>query len=290
MPRVVFLGMGGAFSLEPFRALVEAGLDVAALVIPGRTFGDVRPPSTVRRALRLVPSDAAHVAFDHGIPVLTAGSLAEAAALARLDELEPDVVVVACFPRRLPAAWRERPRLGALNLHPSLLPAYRGPAPLFWQFRAGEERTGVTLHRVDDGFDTGAIVAQSPVAFPEGIDTDAAERLIAGAGARLLLEALRGDAIVSHPQEETGASVQGAPTAADRRLTTEWDARLAYNFIRGARAWGPFLLQAGDRRLNVRDALAREPADGLGPRLRRAQGGWRVRFQGGVVLVDGVAD
>ena len=143
------------------------------------------------------------------MPVLEVGWV-DAAGLRALDALEPDVAAIACFPWLFSRPWRDRPPRGCVNLHPSLLPAYRGPAPLFWQFRAGETRTGVSLHVVDGGADTGSVIAQEAVPFPDGIDTAGAEALTARAGARLCAEWLAGGKTV-------GPSPPGRAPSAIRR-------------------------------------------------------------------------
>lgn len=134
--RIVYMGMGGVFSLLPLRALLAAGRHVVAVVVPGVNTSWLSP-ETGGGALPLLASpvqpDIRHEAWKHGIPVLQVGRLSDEAALAAAASLRPDLICVACFPRMLPAGWLAQPELGCLNLHPSLLPAYCGPAPLFWQ-------------------------------------------------------------------------------------------------------------------------------------------------------------
>ena len=257
--RIVFLGMQGDFSLVPPRR---------ALLVAGR------------------PEAAADFAGSHGVPVLEVGDLSDPAALAALDRLAPSLVCAACFPRLLPRPWLERPALGCLNIHPSLLSAYRGPAPLFWQFRAGEERTGVTLHLMDEGTDTGDIVAQAEVPFRDGIDGAEADRLMAEAGARLLLEALALPALPRRPQPHEGASAQPRPSPADRRIPTTWSARRAFNFIRGAANWGPFKVIAGGERLHVHETTAFAADEVLGVPVSRTGREVRVQFNPGVVRLE----
>ena len=80
-------------------------------------------------------------------------------AIAALDRIEPDLLLLACLPHVVGRATRETARLGALNLHPSALPRFRGPDPVFWQLRAGASRAGVTVHVATDDVDAGPIVA-----------------------------------------------------------------------------------------------------------------------------------
>ena len=83
-----------------------------------------------------------------------------------LTRLDFDAITVACFSRKLPASVLRLPRLGCLNVHPSLLPAHRGPDPLFWIYHDGDETGGVTIHLMDEGFDTGPIVLRETVPCP----------------------------------------------------------------------------------------------------------------------------
>jgi methionyl-tRNA formyltransferase len=188
----------------------------------------------------MAPADVVGLAQALGVPVFTVRRLRSAASVAALASLRPEVLCAACFPRRLPPAWLAAPARGAFNVHPSLLPAYRGPEPLFWQFRLGEAHTGVTVHQMDLGFDTGPILAQAEVAFADGLSGSEAERLTARAGARLLVAALQTGPLPVNPQPEAGASYFPRPGPADLVVGTDWPARRAFNFMRGAEAWGPF--------------------------------------------------
>lgn len=287
--RIVFMGMPCEFSRIIFRALSDAGLLIVGLIIPSphpaaRTTRWQPPPSGVV----LWPKTLTSAAHARNVPVLEVGPLRSPESLAALETLEPDLICAACFPRLLPPAWLAHPRMGCLNLHPSLLPAYRGPEPLFWQFQAGERRTGITLHFMDAGADTGDIVAQAPVPVADGIRGAEAERLMAEAGAQLLLEALSKPALPRQPQPASGASYAPRPTAADLVITADWEARRAFNFIRGAREWGPFEVRMAARRYHVSDAeaiaaraSALPPSNDLAVSLPFAFGAVRLRLARG---------
>jgi len=310
----VFMGMTGEFSRIPFQALLDAGANVAGLIIP-RPSADLDgprwldpsssfllPSSSSPSGLPLLFSPVApnvvHLATSAGIPILEVGSLSDPRSLAALDSLAPDLICAACFPWLLPPAWLERPSLGCLNLHPSLLPGYRGPAPLFWQFRAGEQRTGVTLHFMDEGADTGDIVSQVEISFPDGITGLEADRLTAEAGTRLMVEVLasppgplsrprspgreRGS-FSRKPQPEAGASYQSRPSRSDLVIPILWTARRAFNFIRGAGEWGPFEIVVAGEKLRVSEALTYSPDARLGQPYRREGGELWVEFEEGVV-------
>lgn len=232
----------------------------------------------------LDPGDAVAAAAAAGIPCWEIARPGEAAAIpAPFAESGASVGGVACFPWRLPEAWLETLRHGVLNVHPSLLPEWRGPAPLFWQLRAGA-RTGVTLHRMDAGLDTGPVVARRPVRLGDGIRTPAAEGLLASAGAELLAAALRSGELAGEAQDESWATRQGWPGAPDLRVPDSWPARRAFNFIRGAERWGPFVIETGGERLPVAEALgqqAAEPEPRPGERAIRFADGWLRVVPGG---------
>src|SRR5256714_7281591 len=138
--------MEGRFSRAPLAALLAAECTVGAVVVlrPTGVAGDgaplrvLLPPRRRPRALPLVAARSeptiVGLAWAHGVPVLEAGRLAHPQTLAALHDLRPDVLCVACFPRLLPPELLDLARHGGLHVHPSLLPAYRGPAPLFWVF------------------------------------------------------------------------------------------------------------------------------------------------------------
>ena len=276
--------MRGEFSRAALTALLEYGARMEALIVARRVPGEeARGPLPPRRSL-LGPEDAVALATATGLPVFELGPLDHPSALAVLDALAPDLVCVACFPRRLPSAWRERPGLGAVNIHPSLLPAYRGPVPLFWQLRAGERRTGVTVHFVDEGLDTGDVVAQAEMPLAEDMRREEAERQLAAEGARLLADALAHPSLPRRPQGDEGASRQGWPGDADRVIPTSWPARHAFRFIQGAAAFAPFTIDTGEERLAVERALEVLEGDASEP-IRREGGRLFVRFTPGVLVV-----
>jgi methionyl-tRNA formyltransferase len=236
--------MGGAFSAIPMKSLLEQHIDVCAVVTPGLA------PSPSDWSGRMyiplagasrAPETIASLAREHAIPVEYVRQLNAAPTLARLAAYRPDVILVACFPYVFPPALLQIPRLGCLNLHPSLLPAYRGPAPLFWQFRQGERQTGVTLHVVDERLDAGDILLQASVPLRDGLTGPEAEALLAEQGGQLMLEALDllgQDALTPRKQDESGSSYFPWPAEQDFQISTQWPAQRAFNFIRGTQEWG----------------------------------------------------
>ena len=257
--RLLFFGLPAGVSAVVLRGLMDDGRDMAGVVVPAAAVPHLLPDPTLPAAhlappavpaLALgEPADLLALAWARGLPVLAVRDFAHPDALAALAAFAPDLAVVACFTHRIPPAALAVPRLGCLNLHPSLLPVYRGPQPLFWQLRDGAP-TGATVHFMDEGLDTGDIAAQAVVLLPDGSSGPEAERTLALAGLDLLrgvLDELTVGVARRRPQGE-GGSRQSAPTEADFALATDWPARRAFNFMRGTADWGrPYRIEINGR-------------------------------------------
>lgn len=271
--RLLFFGMLGELSRMPLAALLDAGLHVAAVVVPASALPRQShtdrapitplPPEPHFSSLPILNPYAAphilHLAWQRQIPAFAVNHLDATPTLATLAGLEPDLICVSCFSQRFPMTLLELPRLGCLNLHPSLLPEFRGPAPLFWTFRKGKTNTGVTVHFMDEGLDTGDIALQASLALPDGISGVEAERLFAARGGELLVEAVR---VLEQRQlprrpQPPGGSTYPWPAAADFRLDIRWPARRAFNFMRGTAGWGqPYVVTVAGKELALATAIA----------------------------------
>ncbi len=262
--RVVFCGMTGKFSLVALEGLLRAGVEVVAVALPALRERAGQPPLLLpRRPLARgivltggAPRTILDLAAERAIPVLELGGPDIPDVLANLDF---DAITVACFSRRLPAPLLRLPRLGCLNVHPSLLPAHRGPDPLFWIFHDGDGAGGVTIHLMDEGFDTGPIVLQENVALSDGMTEAELDHACAGRGGSLLAEALaalNAGMVQPQPQDAARASYESWPTEDDYTITSAWSARRAYRFIAGIGGRGePIRFTAGDAIFTLRAAL-----------------------------------
>lgn len=208
----------------------------------------------------------AGVARARGVPVLAPASPADAGLVDRVRALAPDVVLSVWYRRLLGRGLLAAPRLAALNLHGSLLPAYRGRAPLNWVLVNGERRTGVTLHHMTEEADAGDIVAQTAVDIePEDTALTLYDRMVA-AGVRLVLDwapgVLAGTA-PRRPQDHAGATVVGRRRPEDGRVAWEWPAVRIANMVRAVTH--PFpgaFVGEGAARLYLWWAAAEGPAPG----------------------------
>jgi methionyl-tRNA formyltransferase len=292
-------------------ALFAAGVAVRAVVMPSpaRLVGVPRtpgmPPITLRmpqgtagqrgHALPLLDTreaeSIAQIAATRDIPVLEVARLADPQTLTALATYAPDAICVVCFPWRLPRPLLELPRLGCVNLHPSLLPENRGPDPLFWTYWRGDDRTGVTAHLMDERLDAGPMLAQRALPVLTGVTEVEMERRCAEVGGELLSEAIwdlaRGSARPL-PQDEARATSYSWPREMDYVVSPDRSARWAHGFVRGVGGRGvpirafvaghAFRVVASlgyDERATLEDPWRLEEGDRL--RVRCTPGIWTAR-------------
>jgi methionyl-tRNA formyltransferase len=252
LPNVLLFGIRCQFTEHVAALLRLRGHRLLATVLPGERHAAV--------PVRLTPPRSVPMAGRPAHPVYQVGNLSSPETLGLVASLRPDVIVVACFPRRLPQALYDLARLAALNIHPSLLPAGRGPDPLFWTLRCGDGRSGVTVHGLTETYDAGPIYAQAVHHYEDGTSETALERQLATLGAELthtVIVSLGRGACQSVPQDERLASYQPWPGPEDYVLDTQCSARSAFNFVNGIAARGhPILLRMPDGTWEITAALA----------------------------------
>lgn len=160
--RIVFMGTPD-FACPTLAKLIERGEDVIAVV--------TQPDRPKGRGQKMVPPPVKVIAEEHGIPVLQPLKVRAPEVVAQIRELNPDLIVVVAFGQILPQSLLDIPRHGCINIHASLLPRYRGAAPLNWCLINGESETGITTMLMDAGLDTGDMLIKR--AIPIGTDEDA---------------------------------------------------------------------------------------------------------------------
>lgn len=229
-PRVVFMG-SPSFAIPALEALAGAYSVVGVVTQPDRPAGRgsrLRPPAVKGAAERL------------GLPVFQPEELSRPEALASLRDWAPDVIVVAAFGQILPPDLLALPPHGCLNIHASLLPRWRGAAPIAAAILAGDAVTGVTLMRMDEGVDTGPILARREEPIRPDDTTGTLTERLARLGAELLMEVLprylRGE-VRPVPQSEEGVTYCRPLKKEDGRL--DW-ARPAAELERQVRATNPW--------------------------------------------------
>lgn len=254
--RIVFLGTS-AFAVPTLRALIEAKHEIVAVVTqPDR-------PAGRGLALRAPPVKAA--ARDLNLSIDQPARIRDESVITHLDELAPDLLVVAAYGQILPPRLLDIPRLAPVNLHASLLPRHRGPAPIAWAILEGDTETGVTIMRMDEGVDTGPVYAQrgAPI-FPDDTVQSLEDRL-AQVGAHLMVETLPRiqEGLQPVPQGQAAASYAPRLTTRDGQLDLQ--TMSAAEIDRRVRALTPepgVWIQIGGRVVKLlRGHVARAPGE-----------------------------
>ncbi len=254
--KLVFIG-SGEFAVPTLRALAKVTQVRAVVTQPDRPAG---------RGLQLKPTPAKEEAQRFDLPIHQFERLKEPSTCAQLEAYEPDVLVVASYGKIVPQSILDVPRIGAINLHASLLPKYRGAAPIHWAIIEGEWQTGVTTFFMDTGMDTGPLLMHHAVRIDEDDNVLTLESKLAQVGALLMLETLERlskDALRPVPQDEALATKAPKLKKQDGQINWHKSAHELYNFVRGTYPYpGAYtFLQA--QRLKVHSAaIADEAAQG----------------------------
>jgi methionyl-tRNA formyltransferase len=230
--RLVFCGTP-QFAIPTLEQLIGAGHTIELVVTqPDRVRGRDQDPS---------PPPVKVLAGAAGLPVVQPEKIKNNPELrSRLEAIQPDAIIVVAYGRIIPDWMLRLPRWGNLNLHASLLPKYRGAAPIQWAVANGETVTGATTMRLDQGLDTGDILLQRSLAIEPDQTAEQLFRVLAESGASLMLDTLRGlDAGTIHPvpQDDAGASLAPILQREDALVDFARSAREIYNRWRGFQPW-----------------------------------------------------
>ncbi len=229
--RVVFFGTP-SFALPSLEKLTQGPDEVVAVV--------TQPDRERGRGRKVVPPPVKGFALQKGLRIFQPEKIKEAALLETLKGLEADLFVVAAYGQILPKALLSLPRHGAVNVHASLLPKYRGPAPIAWALLNGERETGITTMLMDEGMDTGDILLQSETLIAEDDTTETLQDRLASLGAQVLsetLERIKTGEIHPVPQDHSKATYAPMLRKGDGRI--RWTRR-AEEIDRQVRAFHPW--------------------------------------------------
>ena len=241
--RLVFCGTP-QFAIPTLEQLIGAGHSIELVITqPDRARGRDQDPS---------PPPVKMLAGAAGLPVQQPEKIKNNPELrSRLEAIQPDAIIVVAYGRIIPEWMLQLPRWGNLNLHASLLPKYRGAAPIQWAVANGETVTGATTMRIDQGLDTGDILLQSTLAIEPDQTAEQLFPLLAESGASLMLKTLQGlesGTIHPVPQDHAGASLAPILQREDALVDFARSAREIYNRWRGFQPWpGAFTFFRGKK-------------------------------------------
>lgn len=240
--RIVFMG-SAEFACPAVEALRLSGHDLVACV--------TQPDRPKGRHLKLSPCPVKALAEARGIPVQTPERIADAAALADVEALHPDSIVVAAYGQYLPSRLLAMPKIACINIHPSLLPKYRGAAPIQWAVASGDTMTGVTILHVSKQMDAGDLILQEPYPIGDEDTAGSLEPKLAEFGAELMLRAigqLEQGTAARVPQDEAHVTWARKLEKADGVMDWRKPAEVLRHQVRGFQPWpGSFTLVQGKR-------------------------------------------
>jgi methionyl-tRNA formyltransferase len=268
--RIVFLGTP-AFAVPSLEALIASPHEVAAVVS--------QPDRPKGRGHQVHATATKAIAGAHGIPVLQPAKIRDDAFLQQIRDLKPDLGVVVAFGRLLPDALLAIPRLGMINVHASILPRYRGAAPIQRAVLAGDTETGVTIMRVITEMDAGATFATASVPIPPDATSGEMEHTLARVGAQLLLpvvDDLAAGRAIETPQDASRATHAAKITKEEGAIDWTEPADVVHNKVRGLQPWPLASTRLAGERLVLRRTAPPSPGarspfrhDGARPPERR---------------------
>lgn len=251
--RLVFMGTP-AFSVGTLKALAAAGHEILCVYS--------QPPRPAGRGMALTPSPVHAWAADHGIPVRTPGTLKDPADQAAFAALGADAAVVVAYGLLLPRAVLAAPRFGCFNVHASLLPRWRGAAPIQRAIMAGDRETGVTIMRMEEGLDTGPMVRTGSVPITDRTTAGVLHDELAILGARLMVEALEAPELAGTIQPAEGVTYARKIDKAEAHIDFSRAAADVLRHIHGLSPYPGAWLAVNGARLKI---LTVERAEGQGP-------------------------
>ncbi len=230
--RVLFMGTS-EFAIPALKELIAHHFEIVAVV--------TQPDRPSGRGKKLTPPPVKQIATEYNLKVYQPEKVRAPEFVGALKQLTPDVIIVAAFGQLLPQSVLDIPPCGVINLHPSLLPKYRGAAPIQWALINGEKETGVTLMLLDAGEDTGDIICMERIPIELEDTADTLHHQLAIIGARLLVEVLDN---LPHGQPPVATAQNHADATHAPRLTKtvghiNWNepATTIHNLIRGTTGW-----------------------------------------------------
>ena len=259
--RIVFMGTPELACASLQALLSTPGMEVAAVV--------TQPDRPKGRELKLQPSPVKRLALSSGIPVLQPERARNPEFIEQLTAFKPELIAVAAFGQILPPALLDLPKFGCINVHTSLLPNYRGAAPIQWAILNDEPQTGVTIMKMDAGLDTGDILSQEPTPIGPEDNAESLHDRLAQIGAGLLIKTIPPyveGKIEARPQPTEGVSWAPKIKKQDGKLDWKQSARALWNRVRGLAPWpGAFTFVPAEPRHYLVKIWQAEVVDASGP-------------------------
>lgn len=229
--KIVYMGTPD-FAVAPLEAIIKAGHQVTAVV--------TQPDKQKGRGKEIQMTPVKECAIKHGIPVFQPVKIKEAEAVAQLKQYPADIFVIAAFGQILSEEILNMPKYGCINIHASLLPAYRGAAPIQWVILNGEKETGVTIMQMAKGLDTGDMLCKTVVSIDAKETGESLHDKLMEAGAKLIVEALpkiENGELIPEKQDDALSSYASRLTKSLGMIDWNKDAAELERLVRGLNSW-----------------------------------------------------
>ena len=281
--RVVFMGTPD-FAVGTLEAICDAGYEVAGVV--------TQPDKAKGRSKELVPTPVKAAALARGLNVFQPVKIRDAQAIEAVRQMKPDVIVVVAFGQIIPQEILDMAPYGCLNVHASLLPAYRGAAPIQWAVLNGDEESGVTIMRMDAGLDTGDVIAKKVVKLAADETSGSLFDRLSAEGAKLLVETLPsvfdGTAVYEKQPEESTTPYAGMIQKKMGEINWNDSAEKIERLVRGMNPWPSAYTKLDGKTLKIWKAHVEKPemTRDVGKIVRMDKKGMYVQTGQGILCVD----
>lgn len=281
--RVVFMGTPD-FAVGTLEAICDAGYEVAGVV--------TQPDKAKGRSKELVPTPVKAAALARGLNVFQPVKIRDAQAIEAVRQMKPDVIVVVAFGQIIPQEILDMAPYGCLNVHASLLPAYRGAAPIQWAVLNGDEESGVTIMRMDAGLDTGDVIAKKVVKLAADETSGSLFDRLSAEGAKLLVETLPsvfdGTAVYEKQPEESTTPYAGMIQKKMGEINWNDSAERIERLVRGMNPWPSAYTKLDGKTLKIWKAHVEKPemTGDVGKIVRMDKKGMYVQTGQGILCVD----
>ena len=277
--RILFMGTPD-IAADSLAALLGAGHEVCAVF--------TRRDKPVGRKQILTAPPVKQLAQQHDIPVYQPRTLRDGSSDALIEQLAPDIIVVVAYGCIIPPQLLHTAKYGCINLHVSLLPKYRGSAPIQWAVLNGDAETGVSIMQLDEGLDTGDVLMVEPVAIdPEETSGELFDR-VSAVGAKTLVDALakiEAGQLTPVPQDHSKATLAPPLSKDTARFAFTEDAAHIHNWVRGMNPWPTAWFEQDGKRIKVSECRLAENPQNAAPGTVLALKPLTVAAQNGAVAL-----
>ena len=277
--RILFMGTPD-IAADSLAALLDAGHEVCAVF--------TRRDKPVGRKQILTAPPVKQLAQQHNIPVYQPRTLRDGSSDALIEQLAPDIIVVVAYGCIIPPQLLHTAKYGCINLHVSLLPKYRGSAPIQWAVLNGDAETGVSIMQLDEGLDTGDVLMVEPVAIdPEETSGELFDR-VSAVGAKTLVDALakiEAGQLTPVPQDHSKATLAPPLSKDTARFAFTEDAAHIHNWVRGMNPWPTAWFEQDGKRIKVSECRLAENPQNAAPGTVLALKPLTVAAQNGAVAL-----